>query len=53
MGENKSALEIKKEKLKEELEKESKMQNKQKIRRLKESIQRHKEIAIAIKRKYS
>lgn len=50
MGENRATLEIKKKKLKEELSKPNGIQNKQKIKRLRDSINRHKEIAIKILR---
>lgn len=49
MGENESALELKKEALKEELEKPKEVQNRDKIFRLKDSIKRHKMIGKFIK----
>jgi len=47
MGENKNVIDIKKRKLKEELNSEN--PDKNKIRRLKESIQRHKGVQRYIK----
>lgn len=47
MGENKNVIDLKKKSLKEELEKDS--PDKKKIRRLKESIERHKRIQKHIK----
>lgn len=51
MGENKRAIEIKKEKLKIELQKDKSLQNKNKIKRLQESIKRHKKIGKSISKK--
>ncbi|HDK42164.1 MAG TPA: hypothetical protein ENG87_02190 [Candidatus Pacearchaeota archaeon] len=49
MGENKSVLELKRRRLKEEVNSEN--PDKNKIKRLKESIKRHKEIAISLRYK--
>lgn len=49
MSENRRSLEIKKQKLKEELSRPTNEQNKNKIGRLKDSIKRHKDIAKSIR----
>lgn len=51
MGENKRVIDLKKRKLKEELKKPKIEQNHNKIRRLRESIERHKRINKSISRK--